>query len=63
MPPRPITLARKPMMIGTIWPRTSSILLTTPPMLPRTMSATESRIVSTNFAIRLALLTKNITTS
>ena len=26
MPPRPITLARKPMMIGTIWPRTSSIL-------------------------------------
>ena len=32
------------MMIGTIWPSTSLILFTTPPMLPRTMSATESRI-------------------
>ena len=31
--------------------------------VPRTMSATESRIVSTNLAIRLALFTKNITTS
>ena len=44
------------MMIGTIWPSTSSILSTTPLMLPRTMSATESMTVLTNFAIRLGVV-------
>ena len=51
------------MMIGTIWPSTSLILSTTPPTLPLTMSATESMTVLTNFRIRLALSTKNITMS
>ena len=63
IPPRPTRLARKPMMIGTICPSTSLILLTTPETLPFTMSATESMTVLTNFRIRLPLSTKNITMS
>ncbi len=63
MPPMPSTLAMKPIRIGTIWLSASSIRSTTAEMLPLAMSTTPSMTVLTNFMIRSALVTKNMTTS